>query len=173
MNKPKRIFLVGHMGAGRSLLGKALADKLGWEFIDIYMGLERYMGRSLPDVVGKQAEAVILQYQADLVSFYRNKEQVVITTDDTAVLNPKIRELLLQEYVIYMRTNTQTQLEWMSQSSFPPFPLLSDVDKKAFLDQLHRERDHLFAEVAKLMVDAQSVNGDLNIILKALEKSEE
>lgn len=53
MRKPKRIILVGHMGAGRSLLGNALANKLGWQFIDIYLGLERYMGRSLGDVVGK------------------------------------------------------------------------------------------------------------------------
>jgi shikimate kinase len=30
MAKPKRIIIVGHMGAGKSLLAKALADKLGW-----------------------------------------------------------------------------------------------------------------------------------------------
>lgn len=170
MKKPKRIILVGHMGAGRSVLGNALADKLGWQFIDIYLGVERYMGRSLVDVVGKQAEGVILQYQADLLSHYTTKENLVITTDDTVVLNPKIRELLLQEYVVYMRTNTQTQLEWMTQSSFPPFPLLSEAERKAFLDKLHLERDSLFEEVAKLTIDSQSVDGDSNKILKTFER---
>lgn len=170
MKKCKRIILVGHMGAGRSLLGKALADKLGWRFIDIYLGLERYMGRSLSDSMGKQGEEVILQYQADLLSHYLNEENVVITTDDTLVLSQKIRKLLLQEYVIYMKTNTKTQLEWMSDSSFPPFPLLSDVGKEAFLDKLHLERDRLFEEVAKLTINAQSVNDDLSKIIKALEE---
>lgn len=31
---PKRIFVVGHMGAGKALLSEALAKKLNWEFID-------------------------------------------------------------------------------------------------------------------------------------------
>lgn len=170
MKKVKRIFLIGHMGAGRSLLGKALADQLGWRFIDIYLGLERYMGRSLIDVVGKQGEEVILQYQTDLISYYLNQENVIITTDDTVVLSPKIRKLLLPEYVIYMKINIETQLERMADSSFPPFPFLSDSDKAAFLDKLHRERDHLFEETAKLTIETKlSLNDDLSKIMKALE----
>lgn len=171
MKKPERIFLVGHMGAGRALLGKALADKLAWQFIDINMGLERYMGRSMGEVVGKQAEEVILQYQTDLLSHYATKENVVITTDDTVVLNPKNKELLIKEYVIYAKINTETQLERMSQSSFPPFPLLSEADKKAFLNKLHLERDKLYEEVATLTIDTQAanVNEDLKKIFKALE----
>jgi tRNA A37 threonylcarbamoyladenosine biosynthesis protein TsaE len=34
MSKPKRIFIVGHMGAGKALLSEALAKKLGWQYID-------------------------------------------------------------------------------------------------------------------------------------------
>lgn len=33
MIKPKRIFIVGHMGAGKALLAEALAKKLGWQYI--------------------------------------------------------------------------------------------------------------------------------------------
>ena len=39
MTKPKRIFIVGHMGAGKFLRGEALAKKLGWQFIDANPGL--------------------------------------------------------------------------------------------------------------------------------------
>ena len=171
MKKYKRVFLIGHMGAGRSLLGKALADQLGWGFIDIYLGLERYMGRSLGEIVGEQSEAVILQYQADLVSYYLNKENVVITTDDTVILSPKIRKLLLPEYVIYMKINTKTQLERMNDSAFPPFPLLSEADKIPFLDKLHRERDSLFEEAAKLTIETKlSLEDDLGKIIKTLEE---
>lgn len=174
MNKHKRIFLVGHMGGGRALLGKVLAEKLGWQFVDIYLGLERYMGRSLSEIVDKKSEEGILQYQADLLAHYRNKEHVVITTDDTIVLSPKIKQLLSSEYVVYLKISTPLQLERMSQSSFPAFPLLSDSDRKAFLDKLHRERDSLFEELAKLTVDTKvdtkSLENDLNIILKDLEK---
>ena len=41
MAKLKRIFIVGHMGAGKSLRGVALAKRLGWQYIDANPGLER------------------------------------------------------------------------------------------------------------------------------------
>ncbi len=34
MNQPKRIFIVGHTGARKSSLSEALAEKLGWQYID-------------------------------------------------------------------------------------------------------------------------------------------
>lgn len=34
MNKHKRIFIVGHSGAGKGMLAQAVAEKLGWQFID-------------------------------------------------------------------------------------------------------------------------------------------
>src|SRR5579871_6631402 len=54
MTKPKRIFIVGHMGAGKALFGEALAKKLGWQYIDANPILERYIGRSLNEIFGKQ-----------------------------------------------------------------------------------------------------------------------
>lgn len=40
MTMPKRIFIVGHMGAGKFLLAEALAQKLGWQLIDANPSLE-------------------------------------------------------------------------------------------------------------------------------------
>ena len=54
MNKPKRIFIVGHSGAGKALLSEALAKKLGWKFVDANPGIERYIGRNLNEIFGKQ-----------------------------------------------------------------------------------------------------------------------
>jgi shikimate kinase len=42
MAQPKRIIIVGHMGAGKSLLAKTLAAKLGWQYVDANLGLERF-----------------------------------------------------------------------------------------------------------------------------------
>jgi shikimate kinase len=50
-----------------------------------------------------------------------------------------------------------------------PAPLLSVVELKTFLDQLHVERDRLFEEVATLVVDSKSVDDDVQLILKKLE----
>jgi shikimate kinase len=47
MKKPERIFVIGHMGAGKFLFTEALAKKLGWKLIDANPSLERYIGRNL------------------------------------------------------------------------------------------------------------------------------
>lgn len=38
MNKPNRIFVVGHPGAGKMIFSKAFADKIQWNFIDADIG---------------------------------------------------------------------------------------------------------------------------------------
>ncbi len=68
MKKYKRIFIVGHTGTGKSLRGEALAKKLGWQFIDANPGLERYIGRSLNEILGKQGEEAFHQCEAEIIS---------------------------------------------------------------------------------------------------------
>lgn len=41
----KRIFVIGHMGAGKFIFTEALAKKLGWQIVDANPSIERYIGR--------------------------------------------------------------------------------------------------------------------------------
>ena len=43
MTKSKRIIIVGHMGAGKSLFAKKLAAELDWQYVDANIGLERFI----------------------------------------------------------------------------------------------------------------------------------
>lgn len=162
MNKSKRIIIVGHMGAGKSLLGKTLADKLGWKHIDANIGMERYIGRSLNEIVGNQGAQAFFQCQNEILAHYLGKENLVITTEDSYVIDEKNRKLLSQEYVVYLKVPTSVQIERMSEG---PSALFS-IDLKAFLDKLHVERDRLFEEVAKVTIESKSIEADLNNILK-------
>ena len=65
MTKTKRIFIVGHTGAGKSERGELLAKKLGWQYVDANPGLERYIGKNLAEIVGKQGEEAFHQCEAD------------------------------------------------------------------------------------------------------------
>ncbi len=166
MNKHNRIVIVGHMGAGKSLLGNTLAEKLGWKHIDTNIGMERYIGRPLNEIIGKQGEEAFFKCQNEILSHYLDKDHIVITTEDSFILNEKNRKLLAGEYVIYLKVNTPVQIERMSTGPAPLFP----IDLKAFLDKLHKERDSLYEEVANLTLETKSIEDDLSIILKDLEK---
>src|SRR5579872_1920811 len=162
MTKPKRIIIVGHLGAGKSLLAKALAEKLGWQYVDANLGLERYMGRRMHEIIGKSGEEAFHQFEAEILNYYHNKENVVIVMEDAVVATEKNRQLLSSEYVIYLKVSTSTQIERMSDGIPSVFPI---ANPKLLFDQLHDERDRLFEEVATLIVDSRSIDEDVKAII--------
>ncbi len=167
MIKPKRIFIVGHMGAGKALLSEALAKKLGWHYIDANPSLERYIGRSLNEILGKQGEEAFHRCEAEIISHYINKEHVVVLLEEAVIATEENRKLLSSEFVIYLKVSTPTQIERMKGGRVPLLPI---ADLKTFLDKQHRERDSLFEKVATLTIESISVEEDVNKIIKALKE---
>lgn len=165
MPHPKRILIIGHMGAGKALLSEALAKKLGWQFIDANPSLERYIGRSLKEILGEQGEEAFHRCEAEILSHYIGKEHVVVVLEEAVIATEENRKLLASEFVIYLKVSTATQMERMKGGRVPLLPI---VDLKGFLDKQHLERDGLFEEVATLVVDSVSVEGDVDRIIQAL-----
>ncbi len=167
MVKTKRIFIVGHTGAGKSLCGEALAKELDWQFVDANPGLERYIGRSLTEIFGQQGEAAFHQCEAEIISHYIGKEHIVVILEEAVIATEKNRKLLSPEFVVYLKVTTPVQLERWPQGRSPLLPI---ADRKAFLDQQHFERDSLFEEVATLTIESISTEEDVRKIIKALEE---
>jgi shikimate kinase len=167
MTKPKRIFIVGHMGAGKALLSEALAKKLGWQFIDANPSLERYIGRSLTQILGTQGEEAFHKCEAEIIFHYIGKEHVVVLMEEAVIATAENRKLLSSEFVVYLKVSTSVQIERMKGGRTPLLPI---ADLKAFLDKQHLERDNLFEEVATLTIESVSVDEDVNKIIKAFEE---
>ena len=174
MTKPKRIFIVGHTGARKTLLSEALAKKLGWQVIDANPGLERYIGRNLNEILGKQGEEAFHRCEAEIISHCISKEHVVVYLEEAVIATEQNRKLLSSEFVVYLEVSTPVQIErWTSGRS----PLLPTADLKTFLDKQHLERDSLFEEVASFSVNSDLATPDNNVleehvlsIVKAIEK---
>jgi shikimate kinase len=167
MTQPKRIIIVGHMGAGKSLLAKTLAAKLGWQYVDANLGLERFIGKSLHEILGTQGEESFHQCEADILTHYSNKEHVVIVLDDAVITTEKNRNMLAQEFVVYLKVSIPVQIERMSDGPSAVFPI---ADNNAFLDKFHHERDSLFEEVATVTIDSKSkdVDDDVQAVLNKI-----
>lgn len=149
MSQYKRIFIIGHPGAGKALVAKTLAEKLGWQFIDADLGLEFRMGRTLTEIIAKQGEEAFYACQAELLAIQMNQEHIVVTTDASIVCSEKNRQLLSTECVVYLKVSTSVQLERVARH---PTPLLLNTELKTFLDRLHQERDGLYDQVASLTI---------------------
>jgi shikimate kinase len=165
MSKYKRIFIVGHMGAGKFLLAEALAKKLGWQLIDANPSLERYVGRNLNEILGKQGEEAFHRCEAEIISHYIGKERVVVLLEEAVIATEQNRKLLSSECVVYLKVSTPVQIERMRDGRIPLLPI---PDLKAFLDNQHQDRDSLYEEVATLTIESISVEEDVNKIIKEL-----
>lgn len=176
MKKPKRIFVVGHMGAGRFIFAEALAKKLGWQIVDANPSIERYIGRQIRDILSKEGEAAFNRSQADIISHYTDKENVVVLLEEYVVTSEQCRKLLSSEFVVYLKVSIPTQLDRMKGGRVPSLPI---SDMKNFLEKQHHERDAFYEEIATLIVESsrdqdeeinETVDRDVNKVIKALEE---
>lgn len=163
----KRIFIVGHMGAGKYIFTEALANKLGWQIVDANPSIERYIGRQTREILGEQGEAAFNRCQADIISHYIGKENVVVLLEECVVSSDQCRKLLSPEFVIYLKVSIPTQLDRMKNGRVPSLPV---DDMKSFLEKQHHERDAYFEEVATLVVESVGHSDQVSDINKIVEQ---
>lgn len=154
MSQHKRIFIIGHIGAGKGLLGKAVSEQLGWEFIDADLGLEARVGRYLAEIVGKPAGVqAFLECQEKILQNQLKKENIVVATDASLLDFDKNMKLLSSEFVVYLKVSTPIQIERLSRSSTTLLPKENYID---FLEAMHKERDSVYEKVSSLIIDSDS-----------------
>lgn len=174
----KRIFIVGHMGAGKFIFTEALAKKLGWQIVDANPSIERYIGRQTRDILGEQGEAAFNRCQADIISHCIGKENVVVLLEECVVSSEQCRKLLSSEFVVYLKVSIPTQLSRMQNGRVASLPV---DDMKSLLEKQHRERDAYYEEVATTVVESvgysdddleinKIIEEDVNKVMKALGK---
>jgi len=151
MGHIKRIFIVGHPGAGKALLAKALAEKLGWQFINADFGLEFRIGRKLLEIIGKEGDKKFHECENEILLSLFNKENIVVTTDASIICGDENRQFLSSEFTVYLKVNIDTQIVRAARNLDS---LLSMDDLKLFLNKLHDERDHLYDEVASFAISS-------------------
>lgn len=55
-DRPNAIFVAGFMGSGKSTLGRAVASRLSWQFVDLDDEIERTCGQSIPEIFEQHGE---------------------------------------------------------------------------------------------------------------------
>ena len=77
---PARVFLTGYMGAGKSTVGRLLAQKLAYRFVDTDQQLVRQFHKPVSKIFEDEGEAVFRQAEADLVRELLGERAVVVST---------------------------------------------------------------------------------------------
>jgi shikimate kinase len=150
MNPAPNLVLVGPMGAGKTSIGKRLAERLGLEFVDCDQRLEELTGAPVPIIFECEGEAGFRQREAALIAELMRGRDRLVATGGGAVLSPANRTALRERgYVVHLSVGVEQQLERLARDR--QRPLLNTPDRRARLEALATERDPLYAEVADMV----------------------
>ncbi|MEA5445757.1 shikimate kinase AroK [Gammaproteobacteria bacterium AB-CW1] len=153
METPRRIFLIGPMGAGKSSIGRELARRLGYPFQDTDDYLRERTGVDIATIFDFEGEEGFRERERKAVAELTQLEPLVLATGGGTVVTAENRRLLAERgYVIYLRTSLDFQLRRTRQSRHDR-PLLQTEDPEAKLRELAEEREPLYRELADFVVD--------------------
>jgi shikimate kinase len=134
------IALVGFMGCGKSTVGKLLAERLGWQFVDLDAEIERRTGRPIPEIFEQEGEAQFreLEHEAFLEQqrLSRQGRPRVVALGGGAFVEPRNRDQLDVSGLSIWLDCPLTEL-WERVSSERHRPL---ARRREDFEQLYRER---------------------------------
>jgi shikimate kinase len=146
------VFLVGMMGAGKTTVGKRLARRLGWSFVDADRELEARLGVPVQTIFELEGEPGFRRREAALIDELTQCAQVVFATGGGAVLDAGNRALLHERgRVVYLRASVGDLWHRLRRDTVRP--LLKTADPRARIEELVGQRDPLYREVAHLTID--------------------
>jgi XRE family aerobic/anaerobic benzoate catabolism transcriptional regulator len=119
----RRVALVGLRGAGKSTLGRMLAQQLGWPFIELDRRVEEDYGASVPDLIEMAGTATFRRHERSaLERVIAEHEAAIVTTAGGIVSNPETYALLLRRsHTIWIKARPEEHMSRvMAQGDFRP-----------------------------------------------------
>lgn len=145
------------MGAGKSTLGRLLAEVLGKSFVDSDKVIEERAGANIPWIFDLEGEPGFRERECHTIDELTQQEDLVLATGGGVVKSPDNRRWLRERgWVVYLRTRVDTQLERTAKDKNRP--LLQQADPGTVLARLLAEREPLYLQIAHLVVDTDDVS---------------
>jgi shikimate kinase len=154
MIRPQNIFLVGPMGAGKSTVGRQLADALGYEFLDSDHEIQRRTGVDIPTIFEFEGEEGFRSRERQVVAELARNDGIVLATGGGVVLTPENRQqLAARGFVIYLHCSAEQQFARTARDRNRP--LLDIEDPQQRLRELMAEREPIYRAVADMVVSTE------------------
>ncbi|MFN3834767.1 MAG: shikimate kinase [Glycocaulis sp.] len=140
------VVLVGLMGAGKTTVGRRLAERLGWPFRDSDHEVEAAAGRTVAEIFSDFGEAAFRDGERKVIArLLEDKGKGVIALGGGAFINADTRALMKARAVsIWLHADIDTLMERVGKRDTRP--LLQTDDPRAVMERLIAERAPVYAE---------------------------
>jgi len=155
MIRPQNIFLVGPMGAGKSTIGRQLAEALGYRFLDSDQEIQRRTGVDISTIFEYEGEAGFRQRERQILEELAQHDGIVLATGGGAVLSPENRQCLAARgFVIYLHCSPEQQHARTARDRNRPL-LAGAADPLDKLREIMAEREPIYRQVADMVVSTE------------------
>ncbi len=149
------IVLVGLMGAGKTSIGRRLADKMGLTFVDADTEIEKAAGKSIPDIFAEHGEAHFRDGERRVIARLLDNGKQVLATGGGAFMNEETRKAIKAQAVsVWLKADLDVLLKRVAKRGGRP--LLENRDPAEVLQNLITLRYPVYAE-ADITVESLDV----------------
>tara|TARA_R110000868_G_scaffold377089_1_gene642364 strand:- start:350 stop:940 length:591 start_codon:yes stop_codon:yes gene_type:complete len=166
----RSVVLVGLMGAGKSCIGRRLAQRLGVNFVDADAEIEDAAGCSIAEIFEKYGEEYFRDGERRVMARLLSEAPGILAAGGGAFMNSETREMIRNKAVsIWLRADLETLHARTKGRTHRP--LLNTGDARATLQTLIDERYPVYAE-ADLTIDT-GIDGPTMTCRRVLEALEQ
>jgi XRE family transcriptional regulator, aerobic/anaerobic benzoate catabolism transcriptional regulator len=154
------IALIGLRGAGKSTLGKVLAKRVGWNFVELNKEIERESGLSVAEIINLYGQEGFRRLeQAAVQRLLARKELMVLATGGGIVSEPLTFDLVLSSfYTIWLKAEPEEHMARVRRQG-DLRPMADDRSAMAELRNILKSREPLYARAAAV-VDTAGLSVD-------------
>lgn len=168
------IILTGFMGIGKSTVGRILAKRLGYRFIDTDHLIELRAGQSVASIFKTLGEPAFRQMETDVARELSEQQGLVIATGGGMLVNPLNQQLLEQGGRIFCLTAGMDEI--INRLSSPRArarrPLLQGRDLGQHVQKLMQERMPVYARFFQIDTSGIDAKGVADTILRIVTSEE-
>jgi shikimate kinase len=154
---PRNLILIGYRGTGKTTVGRLLANRLDWAFVDQDAVVEESAGQSIREIFATQGEQAFRDLESTVLAKLCQRDRQVLATGGGAILRLENRVLLKHAgFVVWLKADVDTilarlQADPLTTATRPP---LTRQDARDEVVQLLGIRTPLYHEAADLEIDA-------------------
>ena len=152
------IALIGFMGTGKTVAGKALAEKLGKSFVELDLLIEQRVGKSIADIFQQDGEAAFRELEIEVTEEVSKDKNLVIACGGGIVLNKiNIERLRKSARMVYLTASPGVILKRVANEEGQR-PLLEVDNPTLAIGEMLSFRKPFYERAADIKIDTSKLD---------------
>lgn len=159
-------YIIGPRGSGKTTIGKKLAEKTGYQFIDTDKLILEQAGMSIADIVQQQGWDYFRQLESQILASIEPQKAIVSTGGGIILASENQKVMRDNGTVIYLRSTPETLAQRLAaEPQAEQRPSLTGKSLLEEIEEVMEQRDPIYLSTAHHVIDAnQSIDAIINQI---------